>query len=189
MHRDIVTRSWGIVMPFIRHHHLMLQHDNALSHVARICTQSAYSPDCHPLSMFGMLWYDNMFQFLPISSNSALPLKRSGSKFHRPQSTTWSTLYKGDEGKWWSHQILKFLIHYKISYTCSIGLRSGDGEGHSIWFTSFLYSSNHSMTSCALWMQACPPEETLPIRIEMFHLCIKVITHNSFVLICIDLSS
>ncbi len=62
----------------------------------------------HPLSMFGMIWigvYDSVFQFLPISSNFAQPLKRSGPTFHRPQSTTWSTLCEGD-GKWWSHQIL-----------------------------------------------------------------------------------
>ncbi len=54
---------------------------------------------CHPLSMFGMLWigvYDSVFQFLPISSNFAQPLKRSGPTFHRPQSTTWSTLCEGD---------------------------------------------------------------------------------------------
>ncbi len=63
---------------------------------------------CHPLSMFGMLWigvYDSVFQFLPISRNFTQLLKRSGPTFHRPQSTTWSTLCKGD-GKWWSHQIL-----------------------------------------------------------------------------------
>jgi hypothetical protein len=45
---------------------------------------------CHPLSMFGMLWiyvYDSVFQFLPISSNFTQPLKRSGTTFHRPQST------------------------------------------------------------------------------------------------------
>ncbi len=54
---------------------------------------------CHPLSMFGMLWicvYNSMFQFLPISSNFTQPLKRSGPTFHRPQSTTWSTLCEGD---------------------------------------------------------------------------------------------
>ncbi len=54
---------------------------------------------CHPLSMFGMLWigvYDSVFQFLPISSNFAQTLKRSGPTFHRPQSTTWSTLCEGD---------------------------------------------------------------------------------------------
>ncbi len=54
---------------------------------------------CHPLSMFGMLWigvYDSVFQFLPTSSNFAQPLKRSWPSFHRPQSTTWSTLCEGD---------------------------------------------------------------------------------------------
>ncbi len=33
---------------------------------------------------------------LPISSNFAQPLKRNGPTFHRPQSTTWSTLCEGD---------------------------------------------------------------------------------------------
>ncbi len=54
---------------------------------------------CHPSSVFGMLWigvYDSVFQFLPISSNFTQPLKRSGPTFHRPQSTTWSTLCEGD---------------------------------------------------------------------------------------------
>jgi hypothetical protein len=40
--------------------------------------------------MFGMLWinvYDRMFQFPPISSNFIEPLKRSGTTFHRLQST------------------------------------------------------------------------------------------------------
>ncbi len=57
MHRDTVTRSTNIVVPFIHDHHLMLQHDNARPHVARICAQfleaenipvlawPAYSPD------------------------------------------------------------------------------------------------------------------------------------------------
>ncbi len=54
---------------------------------------------CHLLSMFGMFWigvYSSVFQFLPISSNFAQPLKRSGPTFHRPQSATWSTLGEGD---------------------------------------------------------------------------------------------
>jgi hypothetical protein len=52
----------------------------------------------HPLSTFGMLWiyaYDSVFQFPPISSNFAQRLK-SGTTFHRPQSTAWSTLCEGD---------------------------------------------------------------------------------------------
>ncbi|ROL49959.1 hypothetical protein DPX16_6367 [Anabarilius grahami] len=70
----------------------------------RICTQfleaenipvlawPAYSPDMSPIEH---VWdaldrriYDSVFQFLPISSNFAQPLKRSGPTFHRPQSTT-----------------------------------------------------------------------------------------------------
>ncbi len=35
--RDEILRP--IVLPFIHDHHLMLQHDNAWPHVARICTQ------------------------------------------------------------------------------------------------------------------------------------------------------
>ncbi len=30
---------WPIVMPFVRHHHLMWQHDYARPHIARICMQ------------------------------------------------------------------------------------------------------------------------------------------------------
>ncbi len=99
------------VVSFIHDHHLMLQHDNARPHVARICTQFLEAETiqflhgqhthrtCHLLSMFGMLWigvYDSVFQFLPISSNFSQPLKRSGPTFHRPQSTTWATLCEGD---------------------------------------------------------------------------------------------
>jgi hypothetical protein len=42
------------------------------------------------MSMFVMLcidMYDNMLQFAPISNNFAQPLKRSGTTFHRTQST------------------------------------------------------------------------------------------------------
>ncbi len=56
-YRDDIVRP--IVVPFIHDHHLMLQHDNARPHVARICTQfleaenipviawPAYSPDIY----------------------------------------------------------------------------------------------------------------------------------------------
>ncbi len=101
-YRDEILRP--TVVPFIHDHHLMLQHDN----VARIMLQGSVHNSwklktsqflhgqhthrtSHPLSMFGMLWigvYDSVFQFLPISSNFAQPLKRSGPAFHRPQSTT-----------------------------------------------------------------------------------------------------
>ena len=60
-YRDEIPRP--IVVPFIRHHHLMFQHDNARPHVARICTQfleaenvpvlpwPAYSPDMSPIEL------------------------------------------------------------------------------------------------------------------------------------------
>ena len=95
-YRDEILRP--IVVPLIHDIHLMLQHDNTQPHVARICTQfqeaenipvlawPAYSPDMSPIEHVWdgldttLIWYiyDGVFQFLPISSNSAQPLKRSG---------------------------------------------------------------------------------------------------------------
>ncbi len=112
MHRDTVTRSWG---PLLCHssttitsccsmimHGPMLQgsvHNSWKLKTSQFLHGQHTHRTCHPLSMFGMLWigvYDSVFQFLPISSNFAQPLKRSGPTFHRPQSTTWSTLCEGD---------------------------------------------------------------------------------------------
>ncbi len=112
MHRDTVTRSWG---PLLCHssrtitsccsmimHGPMLQgsvHNSWKLKTSQFLHGQHTHWTCHPLSMFGMLWigiYDSVFQFLPISSNFAQPLKRSGPTFHRPQSTTWSTLCEGD---------------------------------------------------------------------------------------------
>ncbi len=111
MHRDTVTRSWG---PLLSHssttitsccsmimHGPMLQgsvHNSWKLKTWFLHGQHTHRT-CHPLSMFGILWisiYDCVFQFLPISSNFAQPLKRSGPTFHRPQSTTWSNLCEGD---------------------------------------------------------------------------------------------
>ncbi len=107
-----VTRSWG---PLLGHssttitsccsmimHGPMLQgsvHNSWKLKTSQFLHGQHTHRTCHPLSMFGMLWidvYDSVFQFLPISSNFAQPLKRSGPTFHRPQSTTWSTLCEGD---------------------------------------------------------------------------------------------
>ncbi len=112
MHRDTVTRSWG---PLLCHsstiitsccsmimHGPMLQgsvHNSWKLKTSQFLHGQHTHRTCHRLSMFGMLWigvYDSVFQFLPISSNFAQPLKRSGPTFHRPQSTTWSTLCEGD---------------------------------------------------------------------------------------------
>ncbi len=106
-----VTRSWG---PLLCHssmtitsccsmimHGPMLQgsvHNSWKLKTSQFLHGQHTHRTCHPLSMFGMLWigvYDSVFQFLPISSNFAQPLKRSGPTFHRPQSTTWSTLCEG----------------------------------------------------------------------------------------------
>ncbi len=112
MHRDTVTRSWG---PLLCHSSTtissccsMIMHgpvlQGSLHNYWKLKTSQFLHGQhthrtCHPLSMFGMLWiglYDSVFQFLPISSNFAQPLKRSEPTFNRPQSTTWSTLCEGD---------------------------------------------------------------------------------------------
>ncbi len=112
MHRDTVMRSWG---PLLCHssttitsccsmimHGPMLQgsvHNSWKLKTSQFLHGQHTHRTCHPLSMFRMLWigvYDSVFQFLPISSNFAQPLKRSGPTFHSPQSTTWSTLCEGD---------------------------------------------------------------------------------------------
>ncbi len=99
MHRDTVTRSWG---PLLCHssmtitsccsmimHGPMLQgsvHNSWKLKTSQFLHGQHTHRTCHPLSMFGMLWigvYDSVFQFLPISSNFAQPLKRSGPTFHR----------------------------------------------------------------------------------------------------------
>ncbi len=107
MHRYTVIRSWG---PLLCHssttitsccsmimHSPMLQgsvHNSWKLKTSQFLHGQHTHWTCHPLSMFGMLWigvYDSMFQFLPISSNFA-----QHQTFHRPQSTTWSTLCEGD---------------------------------------------------------------------------------------------
>ncbi len=112
MHRDTVTRSWGSLLCHLSTtitssysiimHGPMLQgpvHNSCKLKTSQFLHGQHTHWTCHPLSMFGMLWigvYDSVFKFLPISSNFAQPLKRSGPTFHRPQSTTWSTLCEGD---------------------------------------------------------------------------------------------
>ncbi len=126
MHRDTVTRSWG---PLLCHssttitsccsmimHGPMLQgsvHNSWKLKTSQFLHGQHTQWTCHPLSMFGMLWigvYDSVFQFLPISSNFAQPLKRMDqhSTGHNQQP---DQLYAKEMcctvwGKWWSHQIL-----------------------------------------------------------------------------------
>ena len=80
------------VILFIRRHGLTFQHDNARPHVAQICSalsEAETSLSClglhtrqtgHPLSICGMLWIGHSQK---TSDNSARPLWRSGTTFHR----------------------------------------------------------------------------------------------------------
>ncbi len=70
-----------IVVPFIQDHHLMLQHDNARPHVARICIQfleaenipvlawPAYSPDMSPIEHVWDALDQRIRQSVPVPAN------------------------------------------------------------------------------------------------------------------------
>ncbi len=78
-YRDEILRP--IVVPFIHDHHLMLQHDNARPHAARICTQfleadnipvlawPAYSPDMSPIEHVWDALDRRMRQRVPVPAN------------------------------------------------------------------------------------------------------------------------
>ncbi len=106
-YRDEILRP--IVVPFIHDHHLMLQHDKARPHVARICTQfleaeniqvlawQAYSPDMSPIEHVWDALDRRIQQCVPVPSNIqqlSTAVDEEWTTFHRPQSTTWSTLSK-----------------------------------------------------------------------------------------------
>ncbi len=78
-YRDEILRP--IVVPFIHDHHLMLQHDNAWPHVARICTQfleaenipvlawPVYSPDMSPIEHVWDALDRHIRQRVPVPAN------------------------------------------------------------------------------------------------------------------------
>ncbi len=78
-YRDKILRP--IVVPFIHDHHLMLQHDNARPHVARICTQfleaknipvlawPAYSPNMTPIEHVWVALDQRIRQLVPVPAN------------------------------------------------------------------------------------------------------------------------
>ncbi len=83
-HRSILLMALlfdAIVVPFIHDHNLMLQHDNAWPHVARICTQfpeaenipvlawSAYSPDMSPIEHVWDALDRRIRQHVPVPPN------------------------------------------------------------------------------------------------------------------------
>ncbi len=98
-YRDEILRL--IVVLFIHDHHLMLQHDNAQPHVARICTQfleaenipvlawPAYSPDM-----------DRRIRLrVPVPANIQqlhTAIEEEWTSIPQLQSTTWSTRCEGD---------------------------------------------------------------------------------------------
>ncbi len=123
-YRDEILRP--IVVPFIHDHHLMLQHDNARPHVARICTQfleaenipilawPAYSPNMSPIEH---VWValdrcirqacSSSCQY-PATSHSHWRGVDQNSTGHNQQH---DQLYVKEMcctalGKWWSHHIL-----------------------------------------------------------------------------------
>ncbi len=100
-YRDEILRP--IVVPFIHDHHLMLQHDNARPHVARICTQfleaenipvlawPAYSPDMSPIEHVWDALDRRIRQRVPVPAN--IQQLRTAIE---EEWTTWSTLCEGD---------------------------------------------------------------------------------------------
>lgn len=93
-----------IIVPFARHHLLLLQRGNARPCVATISTRfqemcagrcnTQFLPGqpahrtCHPPGVFGTLWmevYGSSFQFLPTSSDLEQPLRRSEHSTGRHQ--------------------------------------------------------------------------------------------------------
>ncbi|KAL0159677.1 hypothetical protein M9458_043402 [Cirrhinus mrigala] len=79
-YRDEILRP--VVLLFIHNHHLMLQHDNARPHVARICTQfleaenipvlawPAYSPDMSPIEHVCDALDRRIRQCVPVPANT-----------------------------------------------------------------------------------------------------------------------
>ncbi len=123
-YRDEILRP--IVVPFIHDHHLMLQHDNARPHVARICTQfleaenipvlawPAKSPDMSPIEHVWDALDRRIRQYVPVPDNiqqlhTAIEEEWTNSpQAHNQQP---DQLYVKEMcctvwGKWWSHQIL-----------------------------------------------------------------------------------
>ena len=111
MHKDTVTTSW---VPLLCHSSAtitscfsMIMHSPMSQrsvHNSWKLKMSQFFHDLHthqtPLSMFGMLWMTSMTacsssRRYPATSHSRRN-RRSGTTFHRPQSTAWSTLCEGD---------------------------------------------------------------------------------------------
>ncbi len=115
--RDEILRP--IVVPFIHDHHLMLQHDNAQPHVARICTQfqeaenipvlawPAYSPDMSPIGHVWDVLDQRIRQYVPVPANIQQLHTAIEEEWNNiPQATINKEMCCTAWEKWWSHQIL-----------------------------------------------------------------------------------
>jgi hypothetical protein len=85
-----------IVVPFIRHHHLMFQHDNAQPHVTRIYTQFLKAENVPVLAyiLTRNVWDaldQHVRQRAPVPATIQqlrTALEEEWDNIHRPQSTT-----------------------------------------------------------------------------------------------------
>ncbi len=119
-YRDEILRP--IVVPFIHYHHLMLQHDNARPHVARICTQvenipglawPAYSPDMSPIEHVCDALDQCIWQHVPVPANIQqlrTAIEEEWTKYSTGHNQQPDQLYAKEMcctawGIWWSHQI------------------------------------------------------------------------------------
>ena len=85
-----------IVVPIIRRHHLMFQHDKAQTHVARICTQfleaesgpvlpwPAYSPDMSPIA--------HVWDALDQCVRQRVPVPANIQQFHTANEEEWNNI-------------------------------------------------------------------------------------------------
>ncbi len=79
-----------IVVPFIHNHHLMLQHDNARPHVARICTQLLEAEKNHSSCMASILTrYDTHWACLGCSGSAYTTACSSSCQYPATSHSHW----------------------------------------------------------------------------------------------------
>ncbi len=178
-HRDTVMRSWGSLLCHssttitsccsMIMQGPMLQgsvHNSWKLKTSQFLHGQHTHQTCAPLSMFGMLSigvYDSMFQFLPISSIFAQPLKRSGPTFHRPQSTSWSTLCEGDVLQCVRQMVVTPDTDWFSDQFCSVYI--GPVPNGTLNLRGF------PLTLCSIWKGSflCPnPYKGFTLRSEIF---------------------
>ncbi len=121
-----VTWSWG---PLLCHsstdHHLILQYDNALPHVAKICTQFLEAENIPVLAWPALTGHDTHWACLGCSGSAYTTPCSSSRQYPATSHSHWrgvdqhstghnqqpDQLYAKEmcctaQGKWWSHQIL-----------------------------------------------------------------------------------